>query len=47
MKKYEVILKDGTIGIYTSKSKPKEGQTVTVYCGNGISVQGIVYDVIR
>lgn len=46
MKKFEVILDDGTIGIYTGHKKPQTGDTVKVYVGNGVFVSGVVYDVI-
>ena len=46
MKKYEVILTDQTIGIYTGRRKPQEGEKVKVYIGNGQFITGIVYDVI-
>jgi len=46
MKKYEVILKSGEIGIYFGRKKPKEGDRVKVHVGGGIFVQGQVYDVM-
>lgn len=46
MKRYEVILKDGTVGYYFGKKKPLEGEHVKVHVGNGVFVQGFVYDVI-
>ena len=46
MKRFEVILKDGTIGMYFGKKKPSEGEHVKVHVGNGEFVKGFVYDVI-
>ena len=47
MKKYEVILTNGEVGIFTGKKRPVEGQEVTVYCGEGVWCSGVVYDVVR
>ncbi|KKP89302.1 MAG: hypothetical protein UR95_C0010G0009 [Parcubacteria group bacterium GW2011_GWC1_36_108] len=46
MKKYEVILKSGEIGIYFGRKKPKEGDRVKIHIGNGVFVHGFVYDVM-